>query len=472
MIIALHQQLRTRLALWYVCIIGLILAFYVALVFAFQYASIKRQIFHDEIQDVETVEGLFTFTPTGQLQLQQGYFSHPRSHLLIDRLMEVRDLSGNVLYRSESLAGQALGGPSLPGEGEDTFDERAEYLADGTHILMISHTHPVQGRMLLIRLGYSLAPFWGRMRDFLGVLLVAVPATLVLAGLVSYFITKRALRPLDQMATKAAMITSSNLDLRLAVETSDDELGRIAVSFNHLLERLEQAFAQLQRFTADVAHEFRTPLASIRSVGELALSSDEPLSPSSREAFSSMLEETAALNQTIEDLLLLARAETAHPGAAQVTFSLPELVGEVLGVLGVLFEERTLTVEQRGDDLPALVHADRGLIRAAIMNVLHNAVKFSPAHSTIGLVHRLAPDDLTIVELVIQDEGPGVEEEERDLVFQRFFTGAARGMSSASGSGIGLSIAKLAIERNGGEIFFAPSTTKGAQCVIRLPLAK
>ena len=117
----LRQQLRTRLTLWYVLMLGLILTFYVCLVFAFQYASIKRQIYHDEVQDVETVEGLLAFDRNGVLRLQQDYFSHPRSHLLIDRLMEVRDLSGRLLYRSPALDGMNLGGPLRPGEGEEAL---------------------------------------------------------------------------------------------------------------------------------------------------------------------------------------------------------------------------------------------------------------------------------------------------------------------------------------------------------------
>ncbi len=104
----LRKQLRTRLTLWYMAVLGVILGFYVILVLAFQYVLVTRQIYHDEIQDVVTVEGLFFFDSEGTLQLQQNYFSHPRSHLLIDRLMEIRDPSGVVLYRSPTLNGMTL----------------------------------------------------------------------------------------------------------------------------------------------------------------------------------------------------------------------------------------------------------------------------------------------------------------------------------------------------------------------------
>lgn len=466
----LRQQLRIRLTLWYISILALILGVYVALVFAFQYASIKRQIYHDEVQDVETVEGLLSFDTSGALHLQQNYFSHPTSHLLIDRLMEVRDTSGMVLYRSPTLDGLALGGPSIPGEGEESFDEHVERLANGTHVFLISHTHPVQGRMLLIRLGYSLVPFHERMHQFLGILLVSLPATLALAGLAGYLIAKRALRPLQQMAARAETISSSNLHDRLDIGNPHDELGHMARVLNHLLERLENAFVQLQHFTADAAHELRTPLASIRSVGEVSLRSSVADVTPYREALGSILEEAAVLNQTIEDLLLLARAEAAQLGTGQSTFSLFELTSEVLMVLEVLTEEHDIAVEQLiHDQSVAVVSADRGLIRTAIMNVLHNAVKFSPPHATIRVTYTEATSGM--VEVRFEDEGPGIDPAERDQVFRRFFTSAAKETSAKTGSGIGLSIAKLAIERSSGEIFFDLSAARGARCVIRLPIA-
>ena len=468
----LRQQLRTRLTLWYVLMLGLILAFYVGLVFAFQYASIRRQIYHDEIQDVETVEGLLTFKNDGTLELQQNYFSHPRSHLLIDRLMEVHDLSGMVLYRSPALGAMSLGGPFRTGEGLDSFDEREVRLANGTHVFLISHTHPVAGRMLVIRLGYSLALFRERMRQFLSILLIALPATLLLAGAAGYLIAKRALRPLEQMAARAETISASNLNHRLEVENPDDELGHMARVMNHLLERLEQAFAQLQRFTADAAHELRTPLASIRGVGEMALRTGDRGPEQYQEAIGSILEEASVLNQTIEDLLQLARAEAAQPGFGRTIFSVVSLVSEVLSVLEVLTEEKGLSVEQDvAAGITAVVHADRSLVRAALMNVLHNAMKFSPPHSAIRVQMVNDAEKPGFLQIRVTDQGPGIRMSERDRVFDRFFTSSARETSSMTGSGIGLSIAKLAVERSGGDVQFDLNLAKGARCILRLPLA-
>ena len=169
----LPMSLRTRLTLWYVTVLALLLLIYATLVFAFQYVVLTRQIFHDEVQDAITVEGLLYFDSHGALQLQQNYYSRPQSHLLLDRLMEIRDLSGKTLYRSSTLNGMSLGGPLKRGEGDDSFNERIVRLADGSHALIISHIHTMQGRTMVIRLGYNLAPLRTRMVQFLLMLLVA-----------------------------------------------------------------------------------------------------------------------------------------------------------------------------------------------------------------------------------------------------------------------------------------------------------
>jgi signal transduction histidine kinase len=464
----LAKQIRGRLTVWYVAVLAMILAVYVVLVFVFQYKVVSNQIYHDEVQDVETVEGLLYFDANGGLQLEQSYFSHPRSHLLIDRLMEVRDLSGVVLYRTPNLNGAPLGGPSLPDEGDESFNRRVVRLPDGSHVSLISHLHTMHGRTLLIRLGYSLAPFRERMTQFLEILLIALPIALVIAGFAGFQIAKHALEPLEEMARKARRITAQNLHDRIDIENPDDELGHMATVFNGLLDRLEEAFQQLHSFTGDAAHELRAPMAAIRAVGEIALRRGDA-TESNKEAIASILEETARLDETIGSLLLLARAEAAR-AVGPNTFSLVELITEVTGVLEVLAEVRDIRLTTSIHDASGIaVSGDRSLIRSAIMNVVHNAIKFSPANSSVTVVHTVVGTQGEQIELSVQDEGPGIENAELDAVFGRFYTSTRRETSAYNGTGLGLSIAQLVVQRSGGEIFFDPSAVVGARCVIRLP---
>lgn len=463
-------NIRSRLALWFVAILASVLVLYIAAVFVFQYVLLERQIFHDEIQDVETVEGLLHFDSQGELHLEESYHSHMQSRLLEDRLMEVRDLTGKVLYRSETLKGDLLGGSSLPDEGVNSYNPRSTTLSDGTRVLLISHVHPLEGRPVLIRLGYSMGPLHDRMLHFFLLLLFATPIALVAAGFAGFSIARRALRPLDLMAARAEKITAGNLHDRIVVESPHDELGHMARVLNHLLERLQQAFVQLQRFTADAAHELRTPLAAIRSAGEIALS-DVRSEMGHREAITVMLEETIRLNQTIDGLLLLSKAEAALPDSAPTSFSLVTLIEEILVLLEVLIEERHITVlKDFATTHPEVLIADRTLIRVAFLNVLHNAVKFSPNCSELRIDYScIERDGRSFHRISIHDSGPGIAPGEHLRVFERFFTSSVHQISANGGAGLGLSIARLVIDRNGGRIFFDEATNNGAKCYVELP---
>lgn len=464
-------RLQSRLTLWYVGVLAVLLLVYAALVFSFQYAVLSRQIVHDEIQDVETVEGLLYFDKTGALHLRQDYYSRPQSHLLIDRLMEVRSATGEVLYRSPTLGLRSLGGSVLPDEGLTGFDQRLVRLDDGSHAIVISHIHRMDGQPLLIRLGYSLAALRRRMYQFLLILLIAVPIALLIAATVGQSVARGALQPIDQMAREAAGITAHNLDNRLAVLNPSDELGMLASAFNCLLDRLHQSFVQLDRFTADAAHELRTPIAALRAIAEISLVKGQTPSDQ-KEALISILEEASSLNETIEGLLLLARAEATQAGKEQQVVPIGLLVQEVLAVLDVIIEDKRLTIVQEHPEHQGIgVWATRSLLRTALMNVLHNAIKFSPDGSRLVIDYQPESGIRAMLQLVVTDQGPGIEKGEHQKVFDRFFTSTSRNTASQSGTGLGLSVAALVIDRIGGAIRFDEAAAPGARCIITLPIA-
>ena len=463
-------RLRTRLTLWYIGVLALLLVVYATVVFGFQYAALTRQLYHDEVQDVVTAEGLLYFDPDGTLQLKQDYYSRPQSHLLVDRLMEVRDLSDHVLYRSSTLRGMPLGGPIRPGEGDAGFDERVIKLPDGSAAFAVSHIHTMNDRTLVIRLGYDLAPLRARMFQFFLLLSIAIPLALALAALAGQAIARRALRPLERMTKHAERITANDLGDRLDERSADDELGHMAQVFNHLLGRLEQAFRQLQRFTADASHELRTPLTAIRTISEVAL--EQQMTPAAyREVLGKVLEESSRLNQTIEALLLLSRAESLRPEDSRPAFVLGDLLREVVAVLEVLGEDRGIQIVQEGSAISeSQVQGDRDLARIVFMNVVHNALKFSPQGRPIVISFSRLAD--SFVRIAVQDEGPGIASSELPRVFDRFFKSSGSATKNESGVGLGLAIAKLVVERAGGHIQFDEAYTRGARCLIDLPVVE
>jgi methyl-accepting chemotaxis protein len=214
---------------------------------SFLFLQMRSQLDNYAVQDIETVEGLLYFEPSGRLILREDYHNHPESREVLERLVEVRAADGRVLYRNERLGNQALGGNPMQGEGEGGYSIRSARLANGTTVRMASRRHALDGHPLLIRLGYSEQPIWARVEELAVATLLAVPIVLALAGLGGYLLAKRALTPLEEMAERAEEITSERLSERLPIGEVDDELGHLARVFNKLLARLEQSFEQLRR---------------------------------------------------------------------------------------------------------------------------------------------------------------------------------------------------------------------------------
>jgi signal transduction histidine kinase len=227
---------------------------------------------------------------------------------------------------------------------------------------------------------------------------------------------------------------------------------------------------QLQRFTADAAHELRTPLAALRTIGEVALEKGQN-SQEYEEALASILEETARVDETINSLFLLAKAEASQPGNHATVFRAKDLVDEILDLLQIVIEEKQVTVLQENkDDGDAQIKADRSLLRIAILNVLHNALKFAPDSSVLRIEYSLSQHPVPMLEIVFQDEGPGISAGEHEQVFERFFTSSTHITASKSGTGLGLSIARLVISRMSGTIRFDQERQTGAKCIIDLPI--
>jgi heavy metal sensor kinase len=464
-------HIRSRLTLWYLAIFGLLFAAYICTACFLQYWQLKQQLYHTEVQDMETVQGLLYFTADRQLSLHEEYFNRPESRLLLDRLLEVLDSNGRVLFRNRKLDGNTLGSRLLRDEGVNGFSPRSLLLADGTPVLVISHVHVLQETPILIRLAYSTEPLRVQTLQLLGLLGLVLPIALIAAGFAGYRFAIKVLDPLEQMARLTERITARRLNERIPVKNPDDELGHMALVLNGLLERLEESFEKLQRFTSDVSHELRTPLAAMRSVGEVGLQ-EEHDAEKYRDIIGSMLEEVAKLTAMIDTLLTIAHADSGAIQLQKTTFPLVGLVQEAVAVVGVLAEDKKQTLSVTGHQA-ASVCADRAFLRMALVNLLDNAVKYSPSGSKIHVTLQCVGDHSgpeQFVELAIQDEGPGIPQCARERVFDRFYRLDEARTRDSGGFGLGLPIAKWAVEAHGGNISVKTTLPTGAIFCIKLPI--
>jgi heavy metal sensor kinase len=459
-----YTNVRHRLTLWYVGVFGLVLLLFICGATLLQYWQLTRQVYHAQIQDIETAEGLLAFAPDGRLVLHEEYHNHPQTVLLLDRYMEVLTPEGQVLLRNDKLQGQDLGGPPFPDEGLSSYHERRVRLRDGTRLLLISHIHSIDNRPLLIRLAYSSAPIERGIMQFIGILLLAVPPALLFAGLAGYRMAFKVLLPLKNMALRTETITASHLDQRLPVENPNDELGHMARVLNDLLQRLQDSFDNLKRFTADASHELRTPLASIRSVGEVGLQRLHT-AEEYRDTIGSMLEEVTRLTEMVDGLLSISRADAGQVTLHRTTFSALDLAREVVALLGLLAEEKGQHIQVEGE-ANLLVNADRMVLQRGLANIVENAIKHGPGASQIS-IHVGSSGDY--VDISVAGRGETIPEDLRQKVFERFFRIDASRSREAGGSGLGLAIAKWAIEANGGTVSLRAGDDGGNCFVIRIP---
>jgi heavy metal sensor kinase len=298
---------------------------------------------------------------------------------------------------------------------------------------------------------------------------ISVPVLVGLSVFGGYFLAGRMLSPVRRMATAAEKIGGDRLAERLPVENPGDELGRLATVTNRSLDRLQEALERQRRFTADASHEMRTPLTAIRSAGEVALRRAQSAADY-RDTIGSMLEGVGELTSLIDRLLLLARAEAGTLPVAPERLDASDIAREVSELLQPVAEERGVSIElvaPKGDGLA--VTADRMLLRRAVLNILDNAVKHSPAGASV-LVEAASLSGSVM--LAVRDSGPGIAPEHHEKVFQRFYRvepDRGRAARSDGGAGLGLAIAKWAVEVSGGRIELQSATGSGTTFTIILP---
>ena len=457
------KQVRTRLTLWYVAVLAAVLLIYGASTSAIVLLQLRAQLDHLATEDLETVEGYLTFGSDGTLGLRNDYHYHPATAEAQQRFLEVRAEDGTVMYKSEGLAARELGGSPEAGEGVDSYSRQSFRLTDGTRVRLISRRRLIDGHPILIRVGFSEGPMWERFWQLVFGLLVGLPFALGLAGFGGYYLARRALSPVERMARRAHEINAERLGARIDVENPDDELGILAKTFNETLSRLERSFEQLKRFTSDASHELRTPLTAIRSVGEVGLEQDGDRDHY-REVIGSMLEETARLSRLVESLLTISRADSGQIQLQQATTGLLPMVEEASSLLSVLAEEKEQTISFEGDD-SIRVKADAVILRQVVINLLDNAIKYSPHKGHISVrVSRRAAHTASVE---VEDCGPGIPPEHREKVFDRFYRIDEARSSDAGGVGLGLALAKWGAEAHGG-LLELDSTNAG--CIFRLLL--
>jgi heavy metal sensor kinase len=466
-----RARIGTRLALSYVLITAGAMVLFTAGTAAVLFLQLRAQLTHFAVEDIVTVEGLMSFTADGRLKVRDDYYNHPESRKVPERLLEVRALDGTLLYRNDRLANLTLGGAPLPGEGIGGFSQRSGALSNGMPVVMVSRQHSVDGHPLLIRLAQSEEPVWRALDQFLIAAALMFPVMIAVAAAAGIRMSRSIIAPVRAMAGLAERITSSRLHERIPVQGTGDEIDQLADAFNRTLTRLDESFRQLRQFTSDASHELRTPLAAIRAIGEVGLERDGTRQDY-RELVGSMLEEVTRLTQLVDDLLMISWGDS---GAIRLRFAsvgVVSLAYDAVALLEPLADEKGQQLLVLGDRSVS-VDADPVLLRQALINVVHNAIKYSPpqAITTIRIEReRIEREQTDSVVISVQDEGPGIPPEHAERIFDRFYRVDSGRSRDSGGSGLGLSIVQWVVHAHKGAVSVSGLPAGGSVFRIALPL--
>ena len=463
------HSLRFRMTLWYAGLLGLCvtlagIAVYVGLA-TYMERSLRNSLREESRGIAENF--LTLWKQRGEpfaLSELNDYGADIRS-----RYLRVSRPDGTVLYlsRPPQDAGFNPGEVPMwktalaPGTRESTTVfapqrvvlERLGYDAGGGHVYVIEAGASYQGIALVLH-------------GLLLIFLVGMPVVLAVTVAGGYVIMRQGLAPVREITEHAKRISSRNFSERLPVQETGDELESLALSLNGMIERLEGAFEHIRRFSADVAHELRPPLAILR--GELeGVARQRQLSPDLLETIGSTLEEVDRLTRIVEHLLIISRLDA---GEALITarVNLGEIISSTVEQMKLLAEEKAIVVRQ---SISKDVEVDGDPLRLGqvVVNLLDNAIKYTPEGGTVEVTVEKNSEQAVIS---IADTGIGIPANALPHIFERFYRADRARARDSGGAGLGLSIVKAICSAHSGEVSVESSESLGTRVTIALPLAR
>ncbi len=458
----LPLSVHTRLTLWYA---GALLAILVV-ISAMSYWLLARSLAQDVDRSLLTLAQVVRDAPRGDAFDEAEWWVRE----LLDpehQLFQLLGPDGRLRMRSWRLRDDVL--PLSPEAlhsvtlGRPAFDT---VLLHAQRVRVVALPVERGGRLTeVIQVGIPLAPTERTLQRWLEALAVLVPLGVGLAAAGGRVMARAALRPVDEMSSAARKIDAEVLARRITIRGTGDELDRLAETLNGMLGRLENTFGEMRRFSADAAHELRTPLTALKGTLEVALRADRT-GAEYREALASALEEVDRLVRLAEDLLLLSRS-TAGPDSPRARVELETLVLDVAEVGTRLAKDRGVTVRV-GLLAPLAVLGDAGALRRALLNLVENGVKYTPAGGRVELSITGAGREAVVA---VEDTGPGIEPADVARIFEPFVRLDTARSRESGGSGLGLAIARSIVVAHRGTLGVERPATGGSRFTIRLPLA-
>ena len=448
-----------RLTAWYFGILAVVLSLFSLTAYFAMRNSIYRTVDDELRARMEGVRRLIERTARYEPDdLRRELREH--SELAGSTLLQVADQQGNWLYRSATMDRY-----EIP-RSEEAPTVPSTLVLNNMPLRLLTAEIQVGDQSYFTQAAAPLDDFYSALHRFATLLVVSIPILLLGAAAGGYWISRRALAPVDQITQTARNISVQNLSSRLIVPQTGDELQRLSETLNSMFERLEAAFKKIIQFTADASHELRTPVAVMRTRTELSLrkprSADEY-----RETVAQVHSELEKTSELVEGLMLLARADYGIEALQLATADLREIVREVCSQGKTLSEAKAIDFREQIPGQPVWVKADAHALRRLFLILIDNAIKYTPKRGRVEVVVG-QENGFAIGE--IRDTGIGIAAEDLPNVFERFYRADKARSRESGGVGLGLSIGRWIAEAHGGTIEVHSSLGGGSIFKLRLPL--
>lgn len=463
------KSIRFKLTLWYAVTLAVILFLFSSLLYVTFRDLLYRELDSELLAVAEPLasQTLAPFRNSSPLAFDQvledflGAKSQGKYIRVLTPFGEVGTHSSNLDNRRLNLRPEAFKDAF---RGSTVYSTGTDLKGDPIRIISypIIENNNFRG---VVQVGAALNETQGELRKILTVLYISIPLSLILFSCGGWFLASRALEPVDLITRTARKISAENLSQRLEVVNPNDEIGRLAQTFNTTLGSLENSFNRARRFSADVSHELRTPLTILRGETEMGLKcTTEP--EEFRMLLQSNLEEINRMSGIIEYLLELSRAEAGVLALNLRELDLKELLAEQVQAVGLLAREKHVDLVFE-ENRSVIVKADRMRLRQIFTNLLDNAVKYTPSWGNVRLSLEC---EGRWAKITVKDTGTGISAENLPRIFDRFYRVDEARNRADGGSGLGLSLVKSFVEAHGGTIDVSSSPGKGSMFIVYLPL--
>ena len=455
-------SIRLKLTAWYIAILLACLSIFSVAAFFAMKKGIETSVDENLEGQVSGIEELMVRVLNGEpTRLRDELREHAELREQAD-FSQVCDEGSHWVYRSRLMASHDVPVPASASYSAYNL------VAGGLPLRVMVREMNAGGDRYRIQVAAPMDDFYDAMDRFKWVVLLLSPLALILATGGGYWLSRRALAPVDQITRAAQEINSNNLAKRLDVPRSGDELQRLSLTLNSMLERLEASFNRITQFTADASHELRTPLALMRTTTEVSLRTSQTVSDY-REAQQEVLSELEKTSSLVEKLMLLARADAGVETLQHTRVNVAECLRDACKDGRVLADAKHLTFAEDIDSSELLVEGDSHALHRLFLILIDNAVKYTPSGGsvTVGLTRS---DDSAAAEF--RDTGIGISADDLPNIFERFYRADKARSREFGGVGLGLSIARWVAEAHRGSIEVQSSPSTGSVFRIKLPLVQ